>query len=114
MTRLFERLSFKRFARRRHARTDRGPVFHQSDLHPLEIFLEPVMIERHRAHHIRPASERDDADPVVRPGFDEFARHFPDRVDPGGLFATDRESFVSIDPETSSASMISIPLASTW
>ena len=51
------------------------------------------MIERHRAHHIGPARERDDTDPVVRPGFDEFARHFPDRVDAGGRFSTDREIF---------------------
>ena len=91
MTRLFERLSFKRFAAAAMPEPMAVPSSTRPILHSLEILQEPVVIERHRADDVRPSGKGDDADPVVRPALDEFARHLADRVDAGGLVAADRE-----------------------
>src|SRR4051794_32716189 len=74
-----------------HSRTDCRPVFYQPDFHPLQIFQEPIVIERHGTYDVRPARKCDDPYPVVRPAFDEFTRYLSDRIDPGRLFASDLE-----------------------
>ena len=62
MARLFDCLSFRRFARRGHGGTDRGPILDQADPDPLEILQEPIMIESERTNDIRPPGESDDPD----------------------------------------------------
>ena len=46
-----------------------------ADVQPLEIFDEPVVIERQRAGEIRHAGKRDQADAVVGPFLDEILQH---------------------------------------
>ena len=79
--------------RRRHGRSDGGAVFDQADPHALEILQEPIVIQRHRADDVGPAGERDDADAIVRPAFDELSRDFADGIDSRRLFPADREIF---------------------
>ena len=114
MTWLFERLSLRRLAAAAMAEPIAVPSSTSPIFDPLEIFQQPIVIQRHRAHDIGPAGKRDDADAIVRPAFDEFARHLADGVDPGRRSPPIVKSLVSIEPETSSTSMMSIPLASTW
>ena len=79
--------------RRCHPGSDRGPVFDHAGLNPLQVLQEPVVIQCHRADHVRAAGEGDNPDPVVRPAFDEFARHFADRFNSGRGFPSDLEVF---------------------
>ena len=49
------------------------------------------MIESQRTNDIRTPGKSDDADAIVRPGFDEFAGHLADGVDPRRGVAADGE-----------------------
>ena len=51
------------------------------------------MVQRHRAHDVRPTSERNDADSIVRPPFDKFACDFADRIHSCRFLSANREVF---------------------
>src|SRR3954454_7543486 len=78
-------------AARSHCRSNGGAAFNEPDANTLEILQQPVVVERHRADDVGRCPERNDADPVVRPAFNEISRYFPDSVEACDTITADCE-----------------------